>query len=192
MHRSGIFAAFFAGLLAVAGVALSPLPAMAATESGSHAWSTSTLVLRQGPGTVYHVTGEIAPDLAIKVVRCQQYWCVVDGTGGRGWTRIEHIDFGRGPTIKVQKPGQAEVCFYEHENYKGAAFCATGSRVVNDLLLLGLDNRFSSVSVSGNVSVAICRDRKFQSYCERVFFSQPVLDQYLNNNVSSFRLHYGN
>lgn len=38
-------------------------------------------------------------------------------------------------------------------------------------------------------SAAACRDRFFQSYCERIVSSQPVLDQYLVRNLSSIRVY---
>lgn len=192
-----LLAAFLAGLLALASLSFATTAATAAPRIGTPAWSTQTLVLREGPGTAYKVTGEIAGDLAIAVLRCQVYWCVVEGKGGRGWTRIERISFGRdsdvswGPNLDQPGSGPGLVCFYDGERYTGAATCFAGNAVVPDLLLRGLDNRFSSVEVKGNVSVAVCRDRKFQSYCERVFTSQPVLDGFLNNNVSSIRLHPG-
>ena len=38
-------------------------------------------------------------------------------------------------------------------------------------------------------SAALCRDRFFQSYCERIIESQPVLDHYLRRNLSSIRMY---
>ena len=198
MRRQGIFSALVTATLVLASLSLGSAATQAASESGSHAWSTRQLVLHEGPGSQYRVTGEIAADLAIRVLRCQKTWCVVDGDGGRGWTSIDFISFGRdsdvgltGPNLTQPAPGKGEVCFYEGTNYTGASTCFTGNAIVRDLLLAGLDNRFSSVEVKGNVSVAVCRDRHFTSYCERIFRSQPVLDGFLNNNVSSIRLHPG-
>lgn len=69
-------------------------PASAAYRIGTPAWSAQPLVLYVRPGTGYAVTGEIAPDLAIRVLRCQKLWCVVDGPGGHGWTYKHGISFG--------------------------------------------------------------------------------------------------
>ena len=61
-------------------------------------------------------------------------------------------------------------------------------RVFNDFALLNMDNHFRSVQITGSLSVAACRDRFFQSYCERIITSQPVLDQYLAGAVFCARL----
>jgi len=171
-------------------------PAWAASESGSHGWSRQPLTLRSGPGHAYGVTGQIAEDTAIKVLRCQALWCVVDGPGGRGWTGKDRIGFGQtsadpltGPRLGYGAGGPGTVCFYEGTHYSGRSLCAGPGQVFNDLALWGFDNGFSSVEVSGNVSAAACRDRQFQSYCERVVESQPVLDRFLNDNLSSIRVY---
>lgn len=168
-------------------------PAMAASESGTHAWSTNTLTLRGGPGTNYAVTGEIGADLAIKVLRCEELWCLVDGDTGRGWAGTHSISFGKTST---DWPGGANpdyanggtACFYTGANYSGSQFCFSAGRVIDDLALLGLDNAFASVSIEGT-SVAACRDRDFQSYCERIIVSQPVLDRYLARALSAIRVY---
>ncbi|WP_240229955.1 SH3 domain-containing protein [Devosia lacusdianchii] len=179
----------------IALLAVAP-PVFAGSDTGSHAWSTRPLVLRSGPGAAYGVTGEIAADVAIRVLRCQRLWCVVDGDGGRGWTGMGAIAFGRTSTdwpggINPDYPagGPGSVCFFTGANYTGTSLCAGPGRVFNDLALLNMDNHFRSVQLTGNVSVAACRDRFFQSYCERIIESQPVLDQYLVNSLSSARIY---
>jgi len=181
---------------ALLALAIAQAPALAASESGTHAWSTNTLTLRSGPGTDYAVTGEIAGDLAIKVLRCEELWCLVDGDTGRGWTGTHSISFGKtsadwpgGINPDYPSGGPGQVCFYSGTNYTGFRFCAETGRVVQDFALLNLDNQFQSVELVGNVSVAACRDRFFQSYCERIIVSQPVLDQYLLRNLTSVRIY---
>lgn len=176
---------------------LAATPALAHSASGTHAWSTQTLVLHTGPGAVYDLTGdEIPTDVAIKVLRCTVLWCLVDGPGGRGWAVKERISFGMAPAdwpfgINPDYPqdGPGEVCFYEGSHYTGRSFCAKSGRVLVDLALVHWDNRVSSVRVSGNVSVAACRDRDFSSYCERIVASQPVLDPFLRRALSSIRVY---
>ncbi|MET3924696.1 peptidase inhibitor family I36 protein [Devosia sp. 2618] len=174
----------------VAFILLFSAPVMAA-EAGTHAWSTKTLVLRAGPGREYQPTGNhIQADVAIKVLRCQTIWCNVEGPGGRGWTAKHAIDFGLGPNTAVYRtPGPRQVCFYQGANYTGKEYCFGAGVVVKDLALLGLDNAFSSVKLSGGANVAVCRDRFFQSYCERVITPQPVLDQYLRGALSSIQVY---
>jgi hypothetical protein len=45
------------------------------------------------------------------------------------------------------------------------------------------------VTVNGDVSAAVCRDSDFQSYCTRIIKSEPVLNRYLNDAVSSIRVY---
>jgi hypothetical protein len=171
-------------------------PALGASESGTQGWSLQNLTLRSGPGAAYAVTGEIPAKVAIKVLRCQRLWCNVDGEGGRGWTSKDNIGFGlvpedwlgtKSPDYPAGGPGQ--ICFFEGTNYTGYSLCAGPGQVFQDLALYSLDNRFSSVEITGDVSAAACRDRFFQSYCERIIESQPVMDRYLARNLSSIRVY---
>jgi hypothetical protein len=171
-------------------------PAQALSEAGSHGWSRDTLVLRSGPGDVYDITGEIAADSRIKILRCQKLWCNVDGPGGRGWTLNGAIDFGKDSHWPILDPDAVypdlaggEMCFYTGTHFTGRTFCADSGDVFADLALWGWDNQISSIQVITPTSAAICRDRSFQSYCERIIESQPVLDQYLRRNVSSIRVY---
>ncbi|MGB3338732.1 MAG: SH3 domain-containing protein [Devosia sp.] len=186
---------YFSRLLTtLAGIMLLAMaPAFALSEAGTHAWSTSTLTLRAGPGLAYTVTGEIAADLPIKVLRCEELWCVVDGDGGRGWTSKQSIVFGLTSTdwpggVNPDYPTGGSICFYSGTNFTGSELCLGSGRVIHDLALLGLDNSFNSVRVHG-ASAAACRDRGFQSYCERIIADQPVLDQYLRHALSSIRVY---
>lgn len=192
MHHVRRLLTALSGLLVL--LAFAYAPAMAASPSGTHAWSADTLVLRNGPSTAYHLTGEIPSDLAIKVLRCQKLWCLVDGANARGWAPKRNISFGltpdRWPNNDTAYPrGAGTVCFYTGTNYTGQALCASSGRVIQDLALVGLDNGFASVRLEGSVSVAACRDRFFQSYCERIITSQPVLHRYLQRNLSSLRVY---
>jgi len=193
MRRFGLLTTLYAIMATVLALAN---PAFAASESGSHGWSTQPLVLRDGPGAAYAVTGTIPGMVAIKILRCQKLWCVVDGEGGRGWTDKGSVSFGVEPDGGLfdidpdyASGGPGQVCFFTGTNYTGQSFCAGPGQVFRDLALSGLDNHFSSVQLDGNISVAACRDRFFQSYCERIVRSQPVLDQYLVRNLSSVRVY---
>lgn len=174
---------------------LTQAPAMAASDVGTHAWSTDALTLRDGPGIAYDVTGEVVADVAISVLRCQKLWCLVDSGDARGWTNKDFIAFGRtsadwpGGINPNYATGGGSVCFYTGTNYTGSEFCMPFGRTIRDLALIGLDNSFSSVKIEGSTTVAACRDRDFQSYCERIFASQPALDPYLRRALTSIRIH---
>lgn len=185
----------------VLGLALSlfiapAIPTLAASESGSHGWSRQKLVLRNGPGQQYDITGEIPGEVAIKILRCQKLWCNVDGPGGRGWTDAHSVDFGKDPHWPILDPdnewpdlADGSMCFYEGTHFTGRYFCANTGEVFQDLALWGWDNRIGSIAVTTQTSAAICRDRFFQSYCERIVESEPVLNEFLVRNLSSIRVY---
>lgn len=186
-------------ILAVACAALLALlpiaPVSAASETGSQGWSRTVLTLHSGPGLQYNATGQIPGEVAIKILRCQKLWCVVDGPGGRGWTRIGDVAFGKTPYsyFDSRAPKRdyygGEMCFYEGTNYTGRSFCAHTGQTFPDLALAGWDNRISSVRVITPTSAALCRDRFFQSYCERIATDTPVLSEYLSRNLTSVRVY---
>lgn len=189
-------AAFAVRILIVAtGLALGLMTATA-TLAGTPAWSNVALVLREGPGDAYDITGEIAGEIRIVVDRCSNRWCKIRAEGERGWVPIDHVSFGQapggpfsGPKLNYPAGGPGLVCFYEGANFTGGRICAESGTVVRDLLLLDRDNRVASISVEGNVSALVCRDFNFHSYCERIIESKPRLPRFLYRAVSSYRIY---
>lgn len=184
----------FASLSALVFLILAAGTASAA-QVGTPAWSIRPLVLFEGPGTAYDVTGQIDGQHRIYVDRCSKLWCRVHANGQAGWTGLYDIAFGhvaRGPfylpPIKYKSGGPGLVCLYEGRNYSGTSICAKSGTVIRDLLLLRVDNRYSSVTIEGDVSVDLCRDRDFHSYCERINSSEN-LHGFLDNNVSSVKVY---
>jgi hypothetical protein len=171
------------------------LPA-AALETGTPAWSLRPLTLLEGPGNAYDVTGEVAAEQRVYVDRCSKLWCQIHVGKARGWVDLYALGFGQeprpplsGPRLNLKKGGPGQVCLYEGRNFTGNSLCAKSGFVVHDLLLTRTDNRYSSVSIEGNVSVLLCRDRDFKSYCVRVNESQPRLHGFLDNGVTSLRVY---
>lgn len=184
----------FAARLALVLLALAALvlPA-AAIETGTPAWLINGQLLYEGPGTAYRVTGELGEETRIRVDRCTYRWCRVHAEGQAGWVARDNVSFGqhpRGPLTgpRLNYPAGGTVCFYEGRNFTGDYICSGPGTVVRDLLLRGLDNRYSSVAVNGG-SVTVCRDRDFSSYCERIVEDQAKLHGFLDNNVSSYRVY---
>lgn len=170
--------------------------AASAVQVGTPAWSVRPLVLMEGPGKAYDVVGEIDGKVRIYVDRCSKQWCRVHAGRSAGWASLYDIAFGnvaRGPFYLAPIPynwgGPGIVCLYEGHHFTGASMCFKSGARVRDFLLLDSDNRFSSVTVEGNVSVDLCRDRDFHSYCERVNDSRSALHGFLDNNVSSMRVY---
>lgn len=161
---------------------------LAAGEAGTHAWSVKPLILASGPDRSFPVTGQIPAETAIKVLRCQRDWCLVSADNQRGWASSLYVDFGRHPEPVIVH-GRGNVCFFEGTNFTGASACFNSGTTIDDLALQNLDNRFASVQLTGAVSVATCRDRYFQSYCERIVQSKPALPTYLRGTVSSIKVY---
>ncbi|MGN6489544.1 MAG: SH3 domain-containing protein [Devosia sp.] len=170
------------------------LPA-AALQTGSPAWTLKAQLLFEGPGTAYDITGEVQADARVYVDRCSKDWCQIHVGHQRGWVSLYALTFGQrpqpftGPRLKIKVGDPGTVCLYEGRNFTGEALCGERGFVVRDLLLLHKDNRYSSVSIEGNASVLLCRDRDFKSYCVRVTQSQARLHGFLDNNVTSLRVY---
>ena len=171
------------------------LPA-SAVQTGTPAWTLKALTLMEGPGNAYDSTGEVEAEARVYVDRCSKTWCQIHAGGQQGWVDLYALAFGQearpplsGPRLDYNKGGPGSVCLYEGANFTGEALCAGSGFVVHDLLLTHKDNRYSSVQIDGNVSVLLCRDRDFKSYCVRVNESQDHLHGFLNNAVSSLRVY---
>jgi uncharacterized protein YraI len=168
--------------------------AATAIETGTPAWLINGQALYAGPGAAYDVTGELGGETRIRVDRCTYRWCQVHADGARGWVSRDNVSFGqhpRGPLTgpRLNYPSGGTVCFYEGSGFTGDRVCAGPGTVVHDLLLFGLDNRYSSIEILGEGSVTVCRDRDFASYCQRIIESKPVLEGFLDNAISSYRVH---
>lgn len=164
-----------------------------ADEVGSPAIVLSNSDLLAGPGARYPVVSAVAESQNVTVVRCSNRWCLIAGTDG--WLSIDDLSFGsfernpfHGTVSGIGRGGPGSVCFHDGPNYSGSSVCLPSGAVARDLILLGWDNRVSSISIEGKVSVNICRDREFTSYCELVTASQPNVNRLLNNAASSWQV----
>lgn len=183
-------------LLAALCVMVLGIGTAAAVETGTPAWTIRPVTLWTGPGAGYDLVAEVAGEQRIYVERCSGLWCHIRSGGARGWTSKDHLSFGQeprgpltGPRLGYNSGGPGTVCLYEGTGYTGASICGSSGFVIRDLLRYRKDNRYSSVSVEGNVSVTLCRDRDFKSFCKRYNESASALDGFLNNAVSSMRVY---
>lgn len=85
-----------AGSLMVAALA-APSAVSAHDRPGTHAWSEADLTLRSEYGPAYELTGTIAANQPIVVLRCKKLQCLVENDAVRGWTSKQYITFGRRP-----------------------------------------------------------------------------------------------
>lgn len=192
MNAGAVRTLIRAVLAPLAALALAVLP----VQAGSPGWALSDLVLRQGPHVAHDVAGTIPAETRISIERCAPRWCLVSSGNLKGWTGRDHVGFGQAPRPPLSGPrldygagGPGTVCFFSGANFTGSSFCRESGFVAPDLGLYGFDDRIRSVSVSGNVSARICRDRNFQSHCVRVVENAAHLERYLNAQVSSLRVH---
>ena len=167
-----------------------------AVETGTHAWTMNGVTLYDGPGTEYDVVGDLVGDIEVRVERCMPIWCRVRGEDGeRGWMYRRALSFGQTARGPFQGPkfnwgaGAGTVCLYTGKNFTGESLCRNSGFVMRDLQLYGNNDVYSSVTIEGSASVLLCRDRYFTNYCERVNASQPELQGFLDNNVSSVRIY---
>ena len=167
-----------------------------ALETGTPAWTISGATLLEGPGAAYDVTGEVGAEERVYVERCQKLWCKVRADSGRGWMSLADLAFGHepkgpftGPRLNFKTGNSGTVCLYTGRNYTGMSICGEAGFVVRDFLLYNADNQFASVAIDGDVSVMLCRDRFFQSYCQRINESTATLPAILINSVSSMRVY---
>lgn len=169
---------------------------VSALETGTPAWTISGATLFEGPGSAYDVTGDVGAEERVYVMRCQKLWCQVRADSGRGWMSLADLAFGHepkgpftGPRLKLKTGNSGTVCLYTGRNYTGMSICGDAGFVVRDFLLYDADNQFGSVAIDGDVSVMLCRDRFFQSYCQRINESTATLPAILINSVSSMRVY---
>lgn len=184
----------FVILISVLALLGMPFSSAYADEVGSPAVVLKTTTLLAGPGARYpEVASAVSQSQDVTVVRCSERWCLIGGTNG--WMSIDDLSFGNferrpfhGTVSDIGRGGPGTICFYDGTNYSGASVCLDSGHVARDLLLLGWDNRISSVSIEGAVSVNLCRDREFTSYCELIAESQPNVNRLLNNAASSWQV----
>lgn len=164
--------------------------------AGTSALVKSAGGLFNGPGINYASTGAATTGSNVTVERCLSYWCKVSTKTSSGWIDRSKLSFGQhargalsGPKFDRKSGGPGEVCLYTGRQFSGQSLCRGSGFVIQDLARSGLDNRFSSVTVSGDVSVMICRDFFFSSFCEHITADTAELPPLLKGEVSSIRIY---
>ncbi|MCB9994408.1 MAG: peptidase inhibitor family I36 protein [Hyphomicrobiaceae bacterium] len=188
MRIETIFAAL---LLFVVALGLgSPATAM---SLGSTAHVIRDASLYGGPGAAYPVTGSVTAEQDVIVTRCSGLWCLIDDEGG--WISKENVSFGQhagellqGPRFIDGRAVDGTICFYDGANFSGHSLCLDSGNVLPDLVLVGWDNRISSVSVEPGTSATLCRDRNFSSYCVRILEDMAHLPRLIDNSASSIQM----
>ena len=179
------------------------------------ATATSSVNVRSGPGTNYSVVDTLRAGEQVDIDRCTGGWCYVEKSGPDGWVSSRYLSNDNGydngsdadvdVSIGFSVPGfsfqignggfnfvpgrpigrDAEVCFYDRPNYRGASFCAEpGDRLAR---LGSWNNRISSIEVSGGAQALVCENNNFNGRC--VVVSRDVRDlRGADDRISSIRV----
>ena len=85
----------------------------------------------------------------------------------------------------AQAQGRPSVCFYEHVDFQGRAYCIrVGERI--DFVGPAANDRFSSVRIPRGVTVTMCEDANFRGRCRRLYHTEPnFVPMGFNDIVSS-------
>lgn len=120
---------------------------------------------------------EVDPD------SCINGFCQLDNDfGPQGWVAEDFISFD--DEEEEPEPEIAEVCFYDKSNFGGQSFCMEPGDVANKLPA-NWDNRISSLTIEGDISVDLCSDKNLYGTCGTFSSDSKNLPAKLNNKVSS-------
>lgn len=150
-----------------------------------NAVATANVNVRRGPGTSYAVVDVLRSGQSVRVSNCTGGWCWVNHGGPSGWVSQNFLsrtggggDSGGGSAI-----GRG-ACFYENVRFRGRSFCVRPGDSNSNLGVW--NNRISSISIRGFMTVQVCEDRNFRR-CEAFNRDVATLPWWLDSNISSFR-----
>ena len=113
------------------------------------------------------------------------------GPPDRGWDRRrddrDYRDRDRG-RYDDNRRDRGQVCFFEHDHYRGRRFCAPVGRPVN-WVGRNDNDKFSSLQMPRGVTVTVCRDRDFRGPCKSYRRDIDFFRGDWNDAISSFRSH---
>lgn len=206
---------FFGALAAVAIAAAAPQAVAAQVDTfvivpdnpghggphfhGGNAVTTTSLNVRAGPGTQYHVIDVLYHGQSVRIVTCERNWCWINQRGPSGWVSENHLrrtggggggHVGPPPPPPPPPPSAAPrrgVCFFDQERFRGHSFCASPGE--SDAHLGWWDNRIRSIRVNGVVTVQVCTDRGFHN-CSAFNRDQSSLPRWLSGSISAFRVFH--
>ncbi len=124
-------------------------------------------------------TVEVDPD------SCTKGFCQLDNDfGPQGWVAEDFIEFD---DEDEPEPEVAEVCFFDKSNFGGQSFCMEPGDVTNKLPA-NWDNRISSLTIEGDISVDLCTDKNLFGTCGTFSADTRNLPAKLNNKVTSIEV----
>lgn len=191
-----------------------------AASAAQLAYTKTASNLREGPGTTYDVIVTLPANAPVVVEACTATWCAVttddDDEGfiaksllkanksgadipfsiqiiiGPEGPFVEFGDiFGKpAKPVKPIKPVDAEVCFYQQANFKGANFCVEDGDA--DTRIPGsFNDNIESILISGGLGVEVCSGVNHSGECQYFTRSQKTLPGYLRNKITSYAVDDG-
>lgn len=211
MTRLLKFAAMAAAL--VAGLAIGP--ALAAPN----AYVTKDADVLKNPNPASTVISDVGKGDLVTLLDCKNSFCLVQEEGGwvkqsalgplskgKPSTAPFSFSFGVGkdgkPSVQIGignggggivvgddgEDENPEVCFYKAKNFKGASLCVEPGDS-DDSLGGSWDNSISSIDVSGDAEVVVCRDEDLEGTCATITSSKKSLPGSLDNRISSYEVN---
>lgn len=122
---------------------------------------------------------EVDPD------SCTNGFCQLDNDfGPQGWVAEDFLEFD---DYEPEPESFAEVCFFDKANFSGASFCL-GAGEVESKLSSKWNDRISSLTVEGDISIDLCTDRGLYGLCGTFTSDTRSLPAKLNNRVTSIEV----
>ena len=98
------------------------------------------------------------------------------------------FSFGnQGSSNWPQRETQPRACFYSGNNYSGQTVCVNSGQSLSSIG--NWNDKVSSVRLYNGASVTMCQHVGFNGFCRTSSNNEPALGPWLNNKISSVRVH---
>jgi hypothetical protein len=122
------------------GLAVLALGATAASAYAATAYAVSSVNVRSGPGTGYHVVDQLRRGERVDVIDCRGSWCRVEKSGPDGWVSARYLGNARDydddyydddDDVVIVRPRHRRPVYYYDDYYDyypgpSASFCLGG------------------------------------------------------------------
>jgi hypothetical protein len=179
---------------------------------------TQDSVVREDPDNTADIVNEVSEGDEVTVTDCQDSYCFIKIPGDDGWIRQNRLgaldedgggdgkvpfsfSFGVGPDGKPsfsvgvgntpKKPPvivlNDEACFFKNKGFSGPSFCVDSG---DDRKQLGpFDDSISSIKLSGDAEVTVCRNKFMAGSCSTITSSKSSLSPNYDNRISSLEVN---
>jgi uncharacterized protein YgiM (DUF1202 family) len=158
-------------------------PGFIGIGGGEEAVATTTLNVREGPGTRYAVIDVLRPGQNVIMTGCSGGWCTINHPGASGWVSERYLR-RTSASAEIIRP-RSKACFYDDTRFRGRSFCVFPGASDRRLSIWG--NRIASIEIRGRAPVQACAQPNFRD-CKVFDTSVPVLPSWLDQSILSFRV----